>query len=372
MKPDRILKLFAITAPGLEGVCAREMLELGLPEVAVEDGGVRFSGGLRELYRANLWLRSASRILVRFGDFRCRSFPELFQGSQRLPWGTVLRLGTRVQVRATSHQSRLIHTGRIGETLGAAIEAALGPREVPAGSPTQLVLVRICDDHCQLSIDTSGELLHRRGYREETGHAPLRETLAASLLDLAGWGAGEALVDPTCGSGTIVIEAALRAARIAPGTGRSFAFMDWPGYRPGLWQALLGDAAKLRREVPVSIQGSDRAPQIIAAAVRNAERAGVAGLVRLEPGDLADLRLPAGPGLVLCNPPYGERLGQAAELPELFASLGAAVRRGGSGWRCAFLAPGPELAKATGLTPRSVARLSNGGLEIELFLGGSR
>jgi putative N6-adenine-specific DNA methylase len=371
MKKHRILQLFAVTAPGLEEVCARELAALGLAASEVVPGGVGFSGGLREIYLANLWLRTASRILVRVAAFRCRSFPELFQATAHLPWGQFVKPGHRVRVKAVSHRSRVFHTDRIIESVTAGVERALGPPAAPVGRGEQLVLARFSEDLCQLSIDTSGDLLHRRGYREEAAHAPLRETLAAGVLHLLGWNGREALVDPCCGSGTFPIEAALLAARIPPGARRDFAFMAWPGFRPGLWQALITGAAGLREEPTVSIRGSDQDSLAVAAATRNAARAGIDPLVRLETAELAELRLPPGPGLLLCNPPYGERLGADQDLEPLYRTLGAVFRRAGAGWRCAFLTPRRDLAQATGLNPRPLARLRNGGLEIELHVAGT-
>lgn len=359
-------RLFAIVAPGLEAVCAAELQALGLDGVAVA-GGVEFNGGLRELYLANLWLRSASRVVVRLGSLRSRDFPDFYRKLVRLPWGRFLRADSAVQVRASSQSSRLVHTGRIAETVEAAINRALGREANPAEGPLQLVLARFEQDQCQISIDSSGELLHRRGYREETAQAPLRETLAAAILLQLGWDGSEPLVDPMCGSGTFVIEAALLARHLPPGGGRDFAFMHWPRYRPGLWQALLLEAARQARPLTVAIVGADRDPQAVAAARRNAERAGVAADLHLECVELARLNAPAGCGLMLANPPYGTRLEAGSDLRPLYREFGQAWRGPFAGWRTALFCPADAPLAATGCNPRPLAQLHNGGLAVTLF-----
>ncbi len=330
-------------------------------------GGVEFAGELRDLYRANLWLRTASRVVVRFGGFKCRDFPELYRQSLRLPWGRFLRTETRVKLRVSSHRSRLQHTGRIADTVGEAIDRALGRPTPPADGLEQLVLIRFEDDDCLISIDSSGELLHRRGYREEIAHAPLRETLAAGLLLLLGWDGSVPLLDPMCGSGTLPIEAALIAANRPPGGLRQFAFMGWPRCRPGLWQALLAEAARSEQDRPVLIRGADHDPAALAAACRNAERSGVQARIDFSLGELAQTPSADGIGLLLCNPPYGQRLGREVDLRPLFRTLGEVCRRSLPGWRVAFLAPAEPLARATGLPVRPLARLSNGGIAVTLW-----
>lgn len=369
MKKDRNLQLFAITAPGLERVCAGELAACGLAGGRPVPGGVEFCGDLRAIYQANLWLRTASRVVVRVDEFRCRSFPDLFRHARRQPWGQFLRPQTPFTVRASSRGSRLFHTERIAETVREAVCRSLGLPAQPPAAEGQRLLVRFEDDLCQLSVDSSGALLHRRGYRQEPAPAPLRETLAAGMLLLAGWDGREALLDPLCGSGTLPVEAALLAARRPPGAGRSFAFMDWPGYRPGLWQALLTEAVQQREGPAMSIAGSDRDPAMVAVARRNAARAGVAEVLQFSCSPLERLVLPPGPGLLVANPPYGARLGRDQDLAGLFAALGDLCRQGGAGWRCLFLAPTEDLARATALELRSLATFSNGGIEVMLYLG---
>ncbi|BCR03911.1 RNA methyltransferase [Desulfuromonas versatilis] len=364
-KPDD--RLFAVTAPGLEGVCAAELAALGMAEVEAVAGGVEFCGGLREIYLGNLWLRTASRVLVRMGEVRSRDFPDLYKKTVKLPWGRFIRPDTRLRVRAVSHGSRLGHTGRISATVAEAVNRALGRKEQPETGPEQLILARFEDDLCQFSVDSSGELLHRRGYREEAGAAPLRETLAAGMLLLLGWQGQVPLADPMCGSGSLVIEAALLARNLPPGRARRFAFMDWPRYRPGLWDALRLEAGRSERPCPVPLAGSDQDPLVLELARRNALRAGVAEVTAWDCRPLQQLQSDAGCGLLISNPPYGERIGRGPGLVELFRSLGQVLVERRPGWSLAFLCPDPELARQTDLAPACRAELHNGGIAVGLY-----
>jgi putative N6-adenine-specific DNA methylase len=360
--------LFAVAAPGLENVCARELAALGCAEVRALPGGVEFSGGLREIYLANLWLRSGSRITVRLDALHCRDFPALYRKALRLPWGRFIKPGTRLRVRASSRKSRLNHTGRIAETLLESVDRVLGRAAPPEDGPEQLLIARFEDDWCHLSVDCSGDLLHRRGYREDIGPAPLRETLAAGVLLLLGWEGTTPLVDLMCGSGTFPIEAALLASRRPPGAGRTFSFMNWPRYRPGLWQALLAEAVRGKRDSLPAILGSDRDEKVLEAAGRNAARAGVADLLTFRQQDISAQSTFEGSGLVLCNPPYGARLGRSDDLGALYSLLGKVYRNSFAGWRGALLCPDPHLAEATGLPLRKVAVLDSGGIRVALMV----
>jgi putative N6-adenine-specific DNA methylase len=363
---DPFEQFFAVVAPGLEEVCAAELRALGMAEVRTVGGGVDFEGHRRDLYRANLWLRTASRVLVRIAEARCTSFPELFQKSVRLPWGKFLRPGAPYQVRVSSQRSRLMHTDRIATTVAEGVARALGSSVPVEEEGAQRIQVRLQDDRATFSVDSSGELLHRRGYRQETGHAPLRETLAAGMLMLLDWHGQEPLLDPMCGSGTLLIEGGLLATGQPPGAQRTFAFMDWPRYRPGLWQALLAEAARDRRPLGAFLQGSDHSDAALAAARRNAERSGLAD-IDWQLRELAFLPSMAGSGLLVCNPPYGERLGAGSDLRPLYRQLGQICRRSLPGWRVAILSPDERLVRTTGLPMRRIAALNNGGIAVALY-----
>lgn len=359
---------FAATAPGLEGICATELAVLGLPEIEVVAGGVEFCGALRELYLANLWSRTASRILVRLGELRCRDFPTLYRKALRLPWGRYVKPGTRLKVRATCRRSRLQHTERIADTLNEAMIRALGGTVASdAEGMEQLVIVSLEDDVCRLSLDSSGDLLHRRGYRQDIGPAPLRETLAAGILMLLGWQGERPLLDPMCGSGTFLVEGAMLALRRPPGARRQFAFMDWPRYRPGLWNALLLEADRQMRADCPPLLGADRDATVLEAARRNAQRAGVLDHLSLQPLELSQQLPPvAETGLALCNPPYGTRLG-CGDLHATYRALGDFYGGVVPQWQRAFLCPDQRLAMDTGLPLTLLANLHNGGIRIGLY-----
>lgn len=358
--------LYAVVSPGLESVCAAELTALQIPPDKVDVGGVAFSGRLRDLYLANLWLRTASRVLVRFAEFRSRDFPDLYRKAQRLPWGRFIRPETSVAFRVTCHESRLNHTGRIIETLEPALNQALGRSTNPVSEDPQLVLVRIVDDQVVISIDSSGELLHRRGYRQATTVAPLRETLAAGVLMLLDWQGTEALADPMCGSGSFLTEGASMAVHRAPGLSRPFAFMNWPGYREGLWKLLCEEAQREELDVTLNISGADENPEAVAAANQNRQRSG-ANQVLIEACALSAQASRKGEGLVVCNPPYGKRLDLGDNPKAFYAELGRQLQRIYPGWRLAMICPDPAFVKATGLPFKKIARLDNGGLTVGLY-----
>ena len=363
-------QLYAVVSPGLEDVCSAELPALGIAPQEVTVGGVAFEGRLRELYLANLWLRTASRILVRFAEFRSRDFPDLYRRTHRLPWGRFIQPEASVAFRVTCHASRLNHTSRIAETLESALNQALGRSTNPVGDNPQLVMVRIVDDQVVISIDSSGELLHRRGYRQSVTVAPLRETLAAGVLMLLGWNGTMPLADPMCGSGSFLLEGALLARRRAPGLNRSFAFMNWPGYREGLWKLLCAEAQRQEVDVALAISGADESPKAVAAARENCQRSGVADQVVIDQHCLSEQPVHDGRGVLVCNPPYGKRLDLGENPERYYAELGRQLTRAFPGWQLAMLCSNPALVKATGLPFKQVASLDNGGLTVGLFATG--
>jgi putative N6-adenine-specific DNA methylase len=367
MDHRRSENFYAVVSPGLENVCAEELTDLEMSPQQVAAGGVAFAGRLRELYRANLCLRTASRILVRFAEFHSRDFPDLFRKTLKLPWGRFIRPDTPVAFRVTCRTSRLNHTVRIAETLESSVNQALGRSTNPAGGNPQLVMVRIVDDQVVLSIDSSGELLHRRGYRQSVTAAPLRETLAAGILMLLGWHGQHPLADPMCGSGSFLFEGAMLARRQAPGLYRSYAFMHWPGFREGLWRLLCDEARLGEVEPGVLLQGADESPEAVAAAEDNLKNCAFANQVSIEQRPLATQQVQAGPGLVVCNPPYGKRLALDDSPEDYYADFGRELQRVYPGWQVALICPDPALAKATGLPFRQIATLDNGGLKVGLF-----
>lgn len=373
---------FAATTPGLEPACARELESLGIT-ATVDRGGVAFGGGPAQLYAASLHLRTASRILVRLAEFRASAFWQLEKRARRIEWERVLAR-VPVRVRVTSRRSRLYHESAIAERLLSAIEAATGVgsaegTEIDAGdAASQLLVVRVQSDTFMISADASGELLHRRGYRQALGRAPVRETLAAAMLLTTGWTGERPVLDPFCGSGTIPIEAALLARRIAPGlatrerTPRAHAFMRWPDFDAELWSRVV-DAARerIRPAAPVPILGADRDAGAVAAARANAERAGVEEDIRLRNIALSHLIPPAAgrAGLLATNPPYGERVGRVDPLRNLYAALGNVARERLPGWQIVLLSADRSLERQVGIPLHELLHTRNGGIAVRIVTG---
>ncbi|MBN2005911.1 MAG: class I SAM-dependent RNA methyltransferase [Anaerolineae bacterium] len=368
-------RIFVVSAPGMEAITARELAALGWTAQPVA-GGVEFIGALRDLYRTNLLLRTASRVTLRLGEFYAAAFSELRKKASRLPWERCLRPGQPVMVRATCHRSKLYHSGAVVERVAGAIGDRLGaPSEVvgwdeeSADIPPQMVIVRLFNNQCTVSVDASGALLHRRGYRQATAKAPLRETLAAGMLLASGWDGRSPLLDPFCGSGTIPIEAALLARNIAPGRDRRFAFMDWPDFADDVWAEAREAAIAAERSSTPPLLASDRDAGAIRAAETNATRAGVAGDIAFVCQAVSAIAPPSGPGWVVTNPPYGVRVSAAQDLRNLYAQLGHVLRAHCSGWRVAFLCNDPKLIGQTRLQLDTSIAWANGGLRVRLAQG---
>ncbi len=318
--------------------------------------------------RANLWLRSASRVIVRLAEFRVTAFHELEKHAKRVDWSAYLGKGVAPEFRVTAKKSKLYHSDAIAERLLLALRTQTAVTGQPdAEGPSQLFVVRMHRDVCTISADASGELLHMRGYRQAVAKAPLRETLAAAMLLASDWtGADEALLDPFCGSGTICIEGALIARRIAPGLHRDFAFQRWPSYEKRLWKSLVDDARSVERPSSVVIQGSDRDEGAIAASVSNAERAGVLDGVHFEVKSLSSVRPESPGGLVATNPPYGKRVSEGKDVRNLYAQLGKWIRNLPN-WRLTMLAAEDRLAKQLDLPLEQLLKTSNGGIPVKVF-----
>ena len=358
------LDCWAVTHPGLEAVTAAELVAIGITPGASEPGGISFRTDTAGLYAANLRLRTASRILLRIAAFHAHSFPELERHAGKLPWRDFVAPGSAASFHVSSRKSKLYHQGAIAERLAAALARAVAG--AGADGP-ELFYVRLYRDECTVSVDSSGELLHRRGYRQALGKAPLRETLAAALLLAAGWDGSTPLLDPLAGSGTIAIEGALIARRIAPGLARAFALERWPCLEPSLWREARESAEAERLDrATAPIQASDRDAGAVAAAEANAKRAGVAGDIEIRRAALSSIASPATHGLVATNPPYGVRVGERMRLRDLYAQLGNVLRRSCAGWELVMLSPHVELERQVGLEFRALAETSNGGLRVRL------
>jgi len=359
----------AVCTRGLEEVLDAELASLGIKSRRTAKGGITFRGSTRDLYKANVWLRSASRVVVRIGRFRATTFRDLEREIATLDWDAYLDEYTLPRLRVSSGSSRLHHTGAIAERILKAlgVDPAFEYVEGPDAPATQAFVVRATHDEFTISVDASGENLHRRGWRQATAKAPLRESLAGAMVLASGWRGERPLLDPMCGSGTIAIEAALLAQGRAPGANRSFAFQQWPTFEPGTWASVRADVTRAETEaagraLPLII-AADRDAGGVAAATANAARAGVADVVTIERSALAETlatrTAPDEPsGLILTNPPYGARVG-GRDLRDLYATLG----RAGT-WDVGMLIANRSLAGHTKLTLDERFRTTNGGIPV--------
>lgn len=373
------MKLFATTAPGLEGILARELKQLGMKIGGSVAGGVEFSGDAGELAKANLWSRVANRIVVRVDEFHANSFHELERRAKKVEWGRYLSAGSPVRFRVTCRKSKLYHSDAVAERLANAAIRSTGARadavdddEESEEANGQLFIVRIANDICTISADSSGALLHRRGYRQAIAKAPLRETIAAAMLIGSEWDMTRPLVDPMCGSGTIAIEGAMMARRMAPGVGRSFAFEQWPEHDSSKWNAMVDEARQAVLPSAVApIIASDRDAGAVAAATSNAQRAGVASEIEIREQPLSTVEFPSPPGWIVSNPPYGHRVGEAAPLKNLYARLGTILREQAKGYMLALLSADRSLEAQLRLDLHEVFRTNNGGIPVRLITGQS-
>ena len=367
-------------APGLEPFALAEAQALGLPARA-DEGGVAWSGDVRSVIAANLGMRIASRVLVRIAEFEARSFIELERWAKRIPWTLSVAPGATVRFRVTCRKSRLYHSDAVAQRLAEGVSRAVagvrseadsaGDDEVLDHGESVLFVVRFFRDRCTVSADASGALLHRRGYRQATAKAPLRETLAAALVAASGWDGVAPLVDPMCGSGTIPIEAALAARRIPPGAHRGFAVERWPGVSADLVRSVRAElGASVLGSAPGPIVASDRDAGAIENARDNAVRAGVASDVELGVHAISAVEMPdVARGWIVSNPPYGVRVGDAARVRDLWAQLGNVLRRRAPGWRVTLLSPDAALERQLRIPVQLVAKTTNGGIPVRIVGG---
>jgi putative N6-adenine-specific DNA methylase len=314
-------------------------------------------------------LRGAGRVLARIGAFRAMHLAQLDKRARKFPWGAVLRPEVAVRVEVSCRASRIYHAGAAQQRIETALREDFGATISPE-APVALK-VRIEDDLCVISVDTSGESLHKRGFKTAVAKAPMRETMAALFLAECGYTGAEPVLDPMCGSGTFVIEAAEIALGLAPGRGRRFAFERLATFDPVAWEALR--AGQAPRPAPgFMLRGSDRDPGAVRMSAANAERAGVDAITAFERCPVAELGRPEGPpGLVIVNPPYGTRIGESGPLRGLHAALGARLREHFAGWRVGLVTSDPVLARATGLPfgPPGPP-VAHGGLKARLYRAG--
>ena len=325
-------KVYELIAPchfGLEAVLKEEILDLGYEISQVEDGKVTFLGDAEAICRANIFLRTTERILLKVGSFKAVTFEELFQGTKALPWEEYIPQDGRFWVKkANSIKSKLFSPSDIQSIMKKAMvermKQGYGVSVIPETGADYPVRVSLYKDIVTVALDTTGESLHKRGYRKLTSKAPIEETLAAALIMLTPWNKDRILVDPFCGSGTFPIEAAMMAANMAPGMNRSFLSEDWKQIIPRkCWYEAMDEAQEMVDDtVSVDIQGYDLDPEVIKAARANAELAGVAHMIHFQQRPVAELSHPKKYGFLITNPPYGERIEDKKNLPALYTQIG--------------------------------------------------
>lgn len=365
---------FATVARSLESIAAAEIESLGAKEVRPDFTGVHFVGDKATLYRVNLWARTIFRVLVPLREFYCPNSDILYQEVQKIFWGEYIQSHQTLAVNCTGSNQKLNHTHYTALQVKNAIvdqqRRESGQRStIDAKNPDVLVNVHIKQDRCILSLDSSGASLHRRGYRQAMGSAPLKETLAAALLDMAQWDATLPFLDPLCGSGTLPLEAGLKALNIAPGLFRQkFGFESFPDFDPQLWQMMLTEAKNSRRQkLKAPIWGSDRDADVLTQAYGNAVRCGIEHQIQFTQTELASVEAPADSGMIICNPPYGERLGEVQELGALYKTLGDVFKQRFKGWTAFILTGNKELAKKVGLKASRRIPVYNGAIPCTLL-----
>ncbi|MCM2321771.1 MAG: THUMP domain-containing protein [Oligoflexia bacterium] len=374
------LTFFAATAKAMEGLLAEEIRRLGIASVREARSGVYFEGPLEAAYRVCLWSRVANRVLLPLKKFPAPTPEKLYGGVKSIRWSDHLTARNTLAVDFSSSRSQITHTHfgalKVKDAIVDQFRSVQGSRpSVDPVRPDVRINVYLHEDEATVSVDLSGESLHLRGYREAGALAPLKENLAAAILLHAGWpekaAASGAFMDPMCGSGTLPIEAALMASNVAPGLNRKYyGFLNWLGHVPGAWKRLLEEAEQVQirdRKLLPKVVGYDQDFRAVRVALENLERSGMQGRVHIEKRELSACEPVAPSGLIVLNPPYGERLGDVEELKPLYKTIGDTFKQRFKGWEGYVFTGSPELAKVVGLKATRRIVLYNGAIECRLL-----
>jgi putative N6-adenine-specific DNA methylase len=378
----RTLEFFAATTPGLEKLCLKELKQLPFTceEATVVPGGVEFKGRLHDCYAANLKLRLANRILMRISTFNATNFRKLQKKIAEIPWELYLLPDCALKINVNSSHSRLYHKRAISEHVQKEIQDRLHqfaaqPASMPVSTPAreQQVFIRIVNDHVMVSLDSSGALLYRRGLKNQSAVAPLRESIAAAVLRLARFTEKEPLIDPMCGSGTFSLEAAMMVRNIPPGWFREFAFMDWPSFRPTRWAYIKGQCEKKFTDITIPrIFAFDIDENACASLQDRIEHYGLSPAIQvgrndffhISPADFTDQT-----GLVVLNPPYGIRVGDQKTIEQFFVKICEKLKNTYTGWKFALIVPERRLLKKVPFKTVTHHPLYHGGLNLTLLTG---
>jgi len=362
-------EIFLATQPGLEALLLEEVIERGFQRPKATGGGVTIWGNWQDVWRANLTLRGASKVLARIGEFRAFHLAQLDKRSRKFPWGDILMPGHVVKVEVvTNRKSKIYHAGAAIERIERAIHEEFGSKIAQSMEEADIIIkARIDDNNVRLSVDTSGAGLHKRGYKQAMGKAPLRETMAALTLRGCSYNGAETVLDPMCGSGTFLIEAAQISRNIMSGRSRNFAFERLASYDANAVEGLKDNWNT--HDSAQKFYGSDRNVNVIRFSNENAERGGVADICEFRPLPLSQIERPEGPpGLVITNPPYGARIGKKKDLFALYTTFGDVMRDRFKGWRVGMITSDTKLAEATKLPWLNTGPpIAHGGLKVRLF-----
>lgn len=367
------LDFFAPCPRGLEPALARELTDLGAQQTKEVPGGVHFRGAAVLGYKVNLWSRIASRVLQRVHECDYRNEHDVYHAARGLPWERWFKVERSIRVDLTAIRSPLksleFATLRIKDAVCDRFRDTSGQRpDVDTRNPDVRIYAFLTDRRVTLYLDLSGEPLFKRGYRTDTGEAPLRENLAAGVLALTGWSPQEPLLDPMCGSGTFLIEAAMIGRHIAPGHARRFGFEHLEAFDAGAWRQLLDQARSgERNDVTLDIRGSDRDSRVLQVANEAVARAGLSSAIALTHADALDATPDTPSGVLVCNPPYGVRLESQERLRTFYPAFGNVLKQRFSGWRCYVLTPESGLPGLIRLRESKRTPLFNGAIECRLF-----
>jgi putative N6-adenine-specific DNA methylase len=365
------LQLIATTVFGIEAIAGRELWKLGYTDQHIENGRVTFTGDESALCRANLWLRTAERILLKIGEFNALSFEELFVQTKALPWDEIIPGDAKFPVEGKSIDSKLFSVSDCQAIVKKAIVEKMKLKYkcdwFEETGPTYKVGISLLKDLATLTIDTSGPGLNKRGYRTLVGEAPLKETIASALVQVSRWNKDRSLIDPFCGIGTIPIEAAMIGLNIAPGLKRKFAAEEWPDIPQNLWANARDEAESLiDLNQELKIQGSDINDEVMNLARYHAGQAGVANHIHLQRMPVADIRSRQKYGFIITNPPYGERSGEISQVEELYRQMGA-IFKAFDTWSFYILTSHRDFEKLFGRRADKKRKLYNGRIQCDYY-----
>lgn len=365
------LDLIATAPMGLEAVVARELKELGYTDTVVENGRVNFKGDLIDICKCNLWLRTSDRILIKMGEFKAVTFDDLFEGTKALPWQEWIPIHGEFPVEGRSHKSQLSSVpacqGIVKKAVVEKLKDTYHTEWFQENGPRYVIEINLLNDKALLTLDTTGQALHKRGYRKVATEAPLKETMAAALILLSRWNQNPSrpFYDPCCGSGTLPIEAAMIAWNIAPGLRRSFNSEAWPAVPAELWQQARDEAIDaVKDDIPLNISGSDIDPEAIEIAKASAKSAGLAKEIHFEVMPASRIQPQGDYGCMITNPPYGERIGEEKEIRRLVSQLGR-ITAGMPTWSFFAITPTKQFEQDFGRKAEKRRKLYNGRIECQ-------